>query len=211
MYTPRHFKENDPEKIKAFMRENDFATLVTWDGSMPVATHLLVEVVEQGEKMFINGHIARANDQWKTFLPEREALVIFGGPHTYISPRWYSQVNVPTWNYIAVHAYGIPQAVTDLNELRGILARLVDRYEAGSGANPPYSVDALPEGYMEKHMQGVVGLKIEITRLEAKAKLSQNRDEADVGNVIHELEKRPDEKSRQIASAMRRNKTLPKK
>ena len=221
MYTPAHFKETDIEKIKAFMREHDFATLVTCptqfagvpDGTAPVATHLLVEVVEAGEKLFIHGHVALANPQWKTFLPEREALVIFAGAHTYISPRWYKDnkdISVPTWNYSAVHAYGIPQAITDPDQLRGILTRLVDRYEANSGADPRYSVEGLPAGYMDKHMKGVVGVKIEITRLEAKAKLSQNRSDEDQLQVVRELEKRPDENSRAVAGAMRKNRLKPK-
>ena len=108
-----------------FLRQNEFATLVAYDGQRPAASHLLMEIVEQGGNVLVNGHMSKANPLWKTFGQNPEVLVIFHGPHTYISPTWYNHVNVPTWNYQAVHLYGRPRAVTDLAELHAMLSRLV--------------------------------------------------------------------------------------
>lgn len=205
MYTPKDFRVTDLEQISSFMQTNNFATLVSWDGERPIASHLLFEVVTGNPGEFtLNCHLARANDQWRTLSPENEVLVIFGGAHTYISPRWYSQAgNVPTWNYLAVHAYGVPAIVNDQDELYGMLNRLVNRYESNSGAIPEYHLNALPKELVIEKMRGVVGLRLHITRLEAKFKLSQNRSQAERDNIIIELEKRGDENSTRIAGAMR--------
>jgi transcriptional regulator len=205
MYTPNEFKVTDLEQISAFMQMNNFAALVSWDGKQLIASHLLFEVVNGNSAEFtLNCHLARANDQWRTLSPENEVLVIFGGAHTYISPRWYSQAgNVPTWNYQSVHAYGVPAIVNDQDELYGILTRLVDRYESNSGAIPEYHLDDLPRELVIKKMKGVVGIQIRVTRLEAKFKLSQNRSQPERENITIELEKRGDENSTMIAEAMR--------
>jgi transcriptional regulator len=205
MYTPKEFQINDIEQISSFMQTNNFATLASWDGKRLIASHLLFEVVSENSAEFIlNCHLARANDQWRTLSPENEVLVIFGGAHTYISPRWYNQAgNVPTWNYQAVHAYGVPTIVNNQDELYGMLTRLVDRYESNSGAKPEYHLDALPKKLVIEKMKGVVGLRIHVTRLEAKFKLSQNRNLPERENITIELEKRGDENSTMIAEAMR--------
>ena len=204
MYTPKDFQVTDLEQISSFMQTNNFATLVSWDGERPIASHLLFEMVRGNSVEFaLNCHLARANDQRCSFSPENEVLVIFGGAHTYISPRWYSQAgNVPTWNYQAVHAYGMPAIVNDQGELYGMLTRLVDRYESNSGAIPEYRLDALPKELALEKMRGVVGLRIHVTSLEAKFKLSQNRSQPERDNIIIELEKRGDENSTRIAKAM---------
>ena len=147
---------------------------------------------------------ARANNQWRTLSSENEVLVIFGGAHTYISPRWYSQAgNVPTWNYLAVHAYGVAAIVTDQEELYGMLARLVDRYESNSGAIPEYHLDTHSKDLILERMKGIVGLRISVSRLEGKFKLSQNRSRPERENITIELEKRGDENSTMVAGAMR--------
>jgi transcriptional regulator len=208
MYTPNDFRVTDQEQIQAFMQANNFATLVSSEGGRLMASHLLFEVVPgDPAELTLYCHLARANDQWRSFRPDSEVLVIFGGAHTYISPRWYSAAdNVPTWNYQAVHAYGIPAIVNDQDELYGILARLVDRYESNSGANPEYHLDALPKDLVLEKMKGIVGLRIRVTRLEAKFKLSQNRSEPERENIIIELRRRGDENSTQIAAAMAQRK-----
>ncbi len=204
MYIPKDFLVNDQEQIAKFMQMNNFATLVSSDGERPVASHLLFEVAAGDEDdLTLNCHMARANDQWRAFQPNQEVLVIFGGAHTYISPRWYSSTgNVPTWNYQAVHAYGTPEIVDDQDELYHILTRLVDRYESNSGAVPEYHLDALPKELVLEKMKGIVGLRIRVTHLEAKFKLSQNRSQAERENIIVELGKRGDENSSKIAAAM---------
>ncbi len=197
MYIPKLFREEDRETILAFMRANDFAGLVTYDGERPVATHLLAEVVEGPEGVTIYGHMARANPQWKTF-GEREALLIFQGAHTYVSARWYNHVNASTWNYMIVHAYGTVREVQG-EELHGLLSRLVIKHEP----NTTYRLETLPQDYVQSTIKGVFGFAMQVTRLEAAYKLSQNRDDEDHANIIRELEKREDDHSREIAGAMR--------
>jgi transcriptional regulator len=142
------------------MQTNNFATLFNWDSERPIASHLLFEVVTDNPGEFtLNCHLAQANDQWRTFNPENEVLGIFGGVHTYISPRWYSQAgNVPIWNYLAVHAYGVPATVNDQDELYRMLTRLVEWYESNLGAIPEYHLDAIPKELVIEKMKGVVGL-----------------------------------------------------
>jgi len=205
MYTPKDFLVTDLEQISSFMKTNNFATLVSLGGERLISSHLLFEVVTGNPGEFtLNCHLARANNQWRTLSSENEVLVIFGGAHTYISPRWYSQAgNVPTWNYLAVHAYGVAAIVTDQEELYGMLARLVDRYESNSGAIPEYHLDTLSKDLILERMKGIVGLRISITRLEGKFKLSQNRSRPERENITIELEKRGDENSTMVAGAMR--------
>lgn len=205
MYTPKDFRITDLEQISSFMQMNNFATLISWDGERSIASHLLFEVEADNPAEFtLNCHLARANDQWRTFNPESEVMVIFGGAHAYISPRWYSQAgNVPTWNYLAVHAYGAPAIVTDTDELYGMLTRLVDRYESNSGSIPEYHLDTLPKELVIEKLKAIVGLRISVMRLEAKFKLSQNRSQPERENIIIELEKRGDMNSTMVAGAMR--------
>jgi transcriptional regulator len=200
MYIPNHYHEEDRERILAFMQANPFITLVIVDGDRPAASHLLVETRQDGEGVQILGHMSRSNPIWKLFSDKTETLVIFQGAHTYISPTWYNHVNVPTWNYQAVHAYGKPHILSG-KEYRDALARLVSRHEA----HTDYRLEHLPEDYVEKNIRGTVGFKIMLSRLEAAFKLSQNRDGEDHRNIIIELEKRPDESSHQVAREMRRN------
>ena len=207
MYAPERFQESDASVIDRFIDGQQFATLVSYDGERPVASHLLLELeVGQGGQRYLNGHMARANGQWRTLLPGREVLAIFLGPHTYVSPRWYDHVNVPTWNYLAAHVYGTPRVVTDDDELRGMLRRLVGRYEAAEAAAPApvYALDALPADFVGREMKGLVGFQIAVTRVETAFKLSQNRDAADYDTIIRELRQRPDEWSRAVADAMER-------
>src|SRR5512141_2277845 len=105
MYIPKLYRQEDRQEILAFLKRNDFPALVTYDGRRPLATHLPVEVVEEDDGLIIYGHMSRLNPQWRT-VGGQETLLIFQGPHTYISPRWYNHVNVPTWNYTIVHVYG---------------------------------------------------------------------------------------------------------
>ena len=199
MYISKLYREEDREKILEFLRQNEFATLISYDGEKPTAGHLLMEVVEDGEQLFINGHMSKANSLWKTFEKNSEVLVIFLGPHTYISPTWYNHVNVPTWNYQAVHVYGSPRIVSDHDEVYKILSHLTARNES----NPSYRVETLPQDFVEKEMKGVVAFQIEVTRIEANYKLSQNRNDEDYHNIVSRLEERGDEMSHGVAEAMK--------
>ena len=199
MYISKLYREENREKILEFLHQHDFATLVSYDGKRPVASHLLVEVIEEGEKLFVNGHMSRANTLWKTFENNAEVLVIFHGAHTYISPTWYNHVNVPTWNYQSVHVYGKPR-IMDHEEAYSVLKRLIDRYEK----NSHYSMETLPQDFVEKEMKGIVAFEIEVERIDANYKLSQNRSDEDYQSIVTHLEERTDELSHGVAEAMKR-------
>ena len=200
MYISTLYREEDRVKILEFLQQNEFATLVTYDGEKPVASHLLMEVTEDGGKFFINGHMSKANPQWKTFEKNSEALVIFQGPHTYISPTWYNHVNVPTWNYQSVHLYGSPRIITDHEETYQMLSRLITRNEG----NPAYRMETLPPDLVAKEMKGIVAFQIEVARIEANYKLSQNRDDESYRSIVSHLDEREDEMSHEVAKAMRK-------
>jgi len=200
MYIPKLYREEDRAKMLEFLRQNEFATLVAFDGEKPVAGHLLMEIKEDGENLFVNGHMSRANSLWKTLEKNQEVLVIFQGSHTYISPTWYNHVNVPTWNYQSVHVYGKPRLITDRDQAYQLLKRLVDRHES----NSHYKLETLPQDFVEKEIKGIVAFQIEVTKVEANYKLSQNRNDEDYGNIINRLEERTDELSHGVAEAMRK-------
>ena len=197
MYISKLDREEDRAKILEFLRQNEFAVLVTHDGEKPIASHLLMEVVEVGENLFINGHMAKANPQWKTFGKNDEVLVIFQGPHAYISPTWYNHVNVPTWNYQAVHVYG-KLKIVEAKEYYAMISRLIKRHESGTD----YRLESLPQDFVERQMNGTVGFQIAVTRIEANYKLSQNRSDEDYHNIISRLKEREDEMSHAVAEAM---------
>lgn len=202
MYVSHYYREEDLKKVAGFIREHDFATLVLSQDGLPIASHLLVEFETTSDGTWlVNGHMARANKLWRAFDSGKEVLVIFGGPNTYISPTWYNQLNVPTWNYIAIHLYGAPRVIDGGLELQDILARLIKRYETKS----TYRMETLPPDFREKEMRGAIGFQVKVTRVEANFKLSQNRDDEDHANVIHQLEARGDEQSAAIAKEMKKN------
>lgn len=200
MYTPAHFQVNDRDTLNAFMRRHSFATIVSHDGQVPQATHMPVLLnPTQGEHGFLLSHMARANPQWRHFGTS-EVLIIFTGPHAYISPAWYaSQPAVPTWNYTAVHAYGIPRIVTDHDRFVQMLHDLVEFYESG---RPNRWNGELPPEFRDGLMKGIVGIEIEITRLEGKFKLSQNRPK-DAPSVIAMLEDSMNQTDRDTAKMMK--------
>ena len=199
MYISKLYREEDRGKILEFLKQNEFATLVTYDGEKPTASHLLMEVAEEGERLFVNGHMSKANPLWKTLDKNPEVLVIFQGPHTYISPTWYNHVNVPTWNYQAVHVYGKPRIVTGHDETYNLLKKLIERHEI----NSQYRLETLPQDFVEKEMKGIVAFQIEVTGIEANYKLSQNRDDEDYHQIVTRLEEREDEMSHEVAEAMK--------
>jgi len=198
MHIPKYYREEDPQKILAFLQQNNFPAIVSFDGQRPIATHTPVEVVENEHgNLTIYAHISRANPQWRTF-DKQEVLLIFQGAHTYISPRWYNHVNVPTWNYMMVHVYGRVRLLQE-EELFAFLSRLVHAHEA----NTSYSLEGLPQDFVQKEIKGVVGFAIDVTRIDAGYKLSQNRNDEDHENIVRELDKRGDIDSSNVASAMR--------
>jgi transcriptional regulator len=184
MYIPKSFAETDLPVLHQFMRDHHFATLITQQDGELIASHLpFILDSQRGEYGTLKAHLARANSQWKQF--GQKALVIFQGPHAYISPSWYEiHPSVRTWNYAVVHAYGVPHIIEDEAVLYGMLDSLVRSHE--SHLDLTWEM-RLPEDYLDKMMKSIVGFEIEITRLEGKYKLSQNRSEVDQENVIEQL------------------------
>lgn len=198
MYIPKYYREEDRQRILAFLKQNNFAALVTFDGEKPIATHTPVEVVESENGWMIYGHLSRANPQRKTF-DGQEALLIFQGAHTYISARWYTEVDVPTWDYMIVHVYGRVREIQG-DELYSVLSRLVERHEAATS----YRLEGLPQDMVRKEIKGVFGFVMEVTRIDAGYKLSQGKTEEERGSIVSELERRGDEYSKEIAEAIRK-------
>lgn len=197
MYIPKAFEIEDIKTIHQFMRDYDFAILVTQHEGVPFATHLPTVLDEtRGAFGTIEAHVARANPQWRDFddteSENQEVLLIFQGPHSYISPSWYvdnAASSVPTWNYEIVHAYGRLHLMKDVERVRGLLQRLIQRNESRfeHSWQMPFSDEEL-----QKRMSGFVCFEIEITRLEGKGKLNQNRSVNDQQHVIAALESHAD-------------------
>jgi transcriptional regulator len=205
MYIPNSFREDDARELHELIRQYNFGILVTQHEGAPFATHLpfLIDA-SRGQHGVLLAHMARANPQWRDFAGGGEALAIFQGPHTYISPSWYEVApSVPTWNYAVVHAYGTPRIVDDHGELYRMLQRLVHTHE--SPRESPWPMD-LPDEYMDRMMRAVVGFEIEITRLEGKHKLSQNRPANDRRRVTEALGASGDTLDRAVAEMMRAEK-----
>lgn len=199
MYIPKFFVESDVEKCLAFMREFNFATLVTAENDLPFATHLPFIIEKRGEKIFLLAHLAKANPHWQQF-ENKEVLVIFQEPHAYISPMLYEKVeNVPTWNYIAVHAYGQAKIVNAENNLE-LLEKQVEAFDKKYFET---NWQEISDEYKKNLAKGVVAFEIEVTDLQGKKKLNQNKTGKDAENVIKTLEKSDDENERIIAEYMK--------
>jgi transcriptional regulator len=178
MYIPEKFVVDDAAVLHDFMDRFGFAVLVTAPDGVPTASHLPFLLDRGGERPVLQGHMARADPQWRDFAVVDEALVVFQGPHAYISPSWYETTPmVPTWNFTVVHAYGKPALIEDDATVRALLSRLVDHHESALPA--PWSLDEVPADFIADMLRGVVAFEIPIARLEGKFKLSQNRRPAD--------------------------------
>ena len=191
MYTPAAFAEDDPDRIAAFLVEHPMAQLVTMTADGLVATPLpmMYEPATTGLGSLV-GHVARANRQWTEATTSVEALAIFTGPNAYVSPNWYPSKAahgkvVPTWNYVTIQAHGTVTLRHEPEWLIPHVGRLVARHEANRPE--PWALSDAPADYVATQARAIVGLELRITRLEAKAKLSQNRADADVHGAIDGL------------------------
>lgn len=199
MYIPEHYKNNDQKEILEFLKANAFGILVT-GGSKLLATHIPLELIERNGSFFLEGHVARGNEQWKTFKNEKEVLAIFNGPHSYVSSSWYDFEEVPTWNYVAVHVYGKLKEVTG-EAFEALLHRLINKYEATM--KHPIKPENLSKKTMAQ-MRGIIGFEIEITDIQATYKLSQSHNDKNYHSVVEELEKTPLSASNEIAELMKK-------
>jgi len=207
MYVPAAFAEVDPREIERLVTEYPMAQLVTMteDGLVATPMPLLYEPAPDGLGSLV-GHVARANRQWAKSSSTVEALAIFAGPNAYISPNWYASKAehgkvVPTWNYETVHVRGHFLAHDDPAWTRALVARLTERHESQLAA--PWSIDDAPPEYIDSMVKAIVGIEVQITSIQAKRKLSQNRPTADVTGTIAGLDA-VGGGSAAVADAMRR-------
>jgi len=201
MYIPKYFQVTDPDEIWDFVEKNGFGTIVTAKQGRPIATHVPLQVRREGEACYITGHLAYGNPQWRSLDACEDVLVMFQGPHAYISSSWYKQENVPTWNYQAVHLYGTSR-ILEAEELKQDISRLLQKYE-GHRPNPVLSERLSPE-FFEKQLKGIVGFQIQVQEVQAAYKLSQNRNAEDYLNIVNKLHQEQDLNSQEMAQAMER-------
>ena len=205
MYSPPYNHLDDKSELLAFLCANSFPILVTGTGGVLHASHLPVIVHEKGSQIVIDMHMAKNNPQWKEFREGEmsdEVMVIFAGPHAYVSPRWYEdEERVPTWNYAAVHAYGVARIISEKKAKYESQRWLVESLD------PQWlpKFDALRQEYVDAMLDGIVNFAIEVTRLETRWKLSQNRGRREQGLIAAELEKSADSAGRSLAALTRRH------
>jgi transcriptional regulator len=203
MYIPPAFKDNELASIHDTMRSARLSNLVTCTASGLICTPLPMFLDErEAEQGVIYGHVAKANPQWKE-TPLYEALAIFNGPDAYVTPSWYATKQehgkvVPTWNYVAVHAYGTVEFFEDADRLYEIVTRLTGIYERPR--SEPWAVTDAPADFIKAQLRGIVGLRMPISRIDAKRKLSQNRSEADRAGVAAGLAASDLDSDRRVAT-----------
>lgn len=189
MYTPSEFRTDDVEAMQAVMRKHPFALLVTAHAGEVHTTHLPFHLdAARGQNGTLEAHLARMNPHCAALLAGAPSLVVFKGPDAYVSPRWYSDPakNVPTWNYVAVHAHGRPRTLTEPTALLALIGRLTDEHE--TYIENPWSVREA-QAHAERLVAHIAGFELEIDRLEGKFKLSQNRQPVDRAGVLREFRK----------------------
>ncbi|MFZ0320291.1 MAG: FMN-binding negative transcriptional regulator [Candidatus Sulfotelmatobacter sp.] len=185
MYIPEHFRVRHDADAVAFMRANPFAILISSTDAGPFATHLPLFVRTEEKRIVFHGHVAKANPHWRYLEQQAECLIIFHGPHSYISPTNYgARESVPTWNYAAAHVYGNARIFDSEQDVHAMLEELMETFE------PAYRLqwEELSQKYRENMLRQIVGFEIVATKIEGKFKLSQNRTRQDQANVIVSLE-----------------------
>ncbi|CAN7755788.1 FMN-binding negative transcriptional regulator [Paenibacillus sp. LjRoot153] len=199
MYTPSHFKIEDLSEMYDLIKAHSFAMVVSHHQGRPFATH--IPLMLSSEEQCLYGHFARSNTQWMD-IEGQEILVIFQGPHCYISPSWYgTPASVPTWNYTAVHVYGKVELIHDDQEVLRVLRQLTHKYEEPDSS---YDLDNVDPHYISGLSKGIQAFRLPISSIEGKAKLSQNQPVERQERIIRELEQKG-ELERQIASLMKGN------
>lgn len=200
MYIPNINKMMD-NKVVDFMKRFSFATIITSKNDYPIATHIPFVIKKESNKLFLLSHVAKQNEQWKQ-IENSKVLVIFSEPHAYISPTHYEhEVNVPTWNYISIHAYGKGNLITNQADVISLLESTIDSYE------PSYREqwNRLPEKYKLGQVSGIVAFQIEVTEIQAKEKLSQNKKMIEQQNIINTLSISTDTNEQITAEYMKQN------
>jgi transcriptional regulator len=200
VYIPEFNRVEDRAVALAFMQANPFALLISMTETGPFATHLPILAREVGGQLQLRGHVAKANLHWRSITQDQESLVIFHGPHAYISPSLYEiRESVPTWNYAAVHIYGVGSVFTEEARLNQFLQELTAQFDSSYAAQWP----SLSEQYRSRMVQHIVGFEINATRVETKFKLSQNRTKNEQANVIKSLASSSDSAAAAVATLMK--------
>lgn len=201
MYTPSHFAANDVAAIESLIHDNAFGAMISVVNGSPQVTHL--PFLYDPRQHVLLGHVARANPHWQALAAAPETLVIFQGPHAYVSPTWYGETGgVPTWNYVVAHVRGAASVFTDVERLHTVVATLSETYEAGFAK--PWD-----GAYDSRKLKAIVGIEIRITHIEAKFKLSQNRPAEDRAAVIAHLDAPGTSDAQRVAQWMRRWESSP--
>lgn len=207
MYLPKHFEETRIEVLHALVRSHPLGALVTLGADGLEANHIPFEIDPDPAPFgTLRGHVARANPVWRDLSRGGEALAIFQGPSTYVSPSWYPSKQeggkvVPTWNYAVVHAYGPLRAVDDAAWLRAFVERLTNRHESGRTA--PWHVTDAPADYVDKMVTAIVGIELPVARFVGKWKVSQNRPARDRAGVVARLEENGGDAARAMGALVR--------
>ena len=199
MYIPEHFRVRDHAAAVSFMRANAFAILISSTDDGPFATHAPVAIHEAGEHLVIRGHVAKANPHWRHLEQQPQCLIIFHGPHSYVSPTNYTTREVvPTWNYGAVHVYGNARVFFAPDQLLAVLHELIPMFE------PAYAEQwaGLTEAYRARMLSHIVGFEITVSKIEAKFKLSQNRTREEQATIIETLSAATDTAATGVARLM---------
>jgi len=200
MYVPKINEMTDLHESTDFMKRFSFATIVSVQNNLPVATHLPFMVTSEDNEIKLYSHFAKANPQWKN-IEANEVLVIFSEPNAYISPTNYDQfLSVPTWNYIAVHVYGKAKIITDENEVISVLENIIDHYESSYKSQ----WNQLPRAFKAEMIKDLVAFEIKISDVQAKKKLSQNKTKQEQEKIINALSKSANSNEKLIAEYMRK-------
>lgn len=201
MYSPALFHITNPAEVDTFITEHNFGALITTDErNIPTASHIPFdwEIGSDGKRT-LYCHVSKANPLWKSISEKPTALCIVQGHHTYISPTWYSHENVPTWNYMSAHIYGKPSVTHDEQELLAMVSRLTKKFEQGNA----YAIQNHSSEYLQKQLRGIVGISLEVEKIETTFKLSQNRKEEDFTSVIRHLQQSERPEAQRIALEMK--------
>ncbi|TWI80122.1 PaiB family negative transcriptional regulator [Lacibacter cauensis] len=201
MYIPKHFSVEDSNQILSFIKQYSFASIVSLQDKVPVAAHLPFVIEEQDGHLKLLSHFAKLNKQWET-IENQVSLVIFSEPHAYISPVHYnSALNVPTWNYVAIHVYGQVQIIREQNKVEELLIKTIQQYEQ----DYLRQWKSLPDQFKLNMQKGIVAFEVQITQVQAKFKLSQNRTESERKSIISLLSVSEKSTENEIGILMKNN------
>ncbi len=201
MYIPKHYNGKDKQESIAFMKRFNFGTIITSIDNIPFATHLPFIIAERDNEIIISSHFSKANEHWK-HIESNESLIIFSEPHAYISPKNYvKQENVPTWNYISVHAYGKAKIKGNPKEVTEMLEHMMDDFD------PDYKKqwNSISDDYKTRMAKGIVAFEVQVSKLQSKEKLSQNKMETERKSIIKSLSKSKTTNEKIISEYMKLN------